>query len=295
MPLSEPRIVYGIHQITPFRRSDGLPYGTLLVVGGGNLGLSFEQEDLFGGSQRFPWATENKTASAEFSATVKQLPDFLFELFLGATVTTTAASATGTVTTAANIKGTSAVDATTGIASVDLEAGQTAEIKTGKYIIKAVSATTVDVYAYNSADFDRGTDLDFEDDTLKITATPLTVPGTGGTVSIPNLGVEITGGSGSIAFVTDDTAEFSLTKPHGGKSEIEIGKSAATFPEHGEYMVAEKRSTGEIFEIEAYKAVGSGFPLPLAEKAFAIQEMTVKLLYDSAKNGVAKITAQTKE
>ena len=105
----------------------------------------------------------------------------------------------------------------------------------------------------------------------------------------------VVGAAGTIGMTAGDTASFELTKPHGGKSTIEIGKSAAVFPEHGEYMVAEKRSTEEIFEVDAHKAVGSGFPLPLAEKAFAIQEMTVKLLYDSEKNKVATITAQTKE
>ena len=271
-----------------------MPYGTLLVVGGGNLGLSFEQEDLYGGSQRFPWATENKTASAEFSATVKQLPDFMFELFLGATVTTTAASATGTVTALANVNGTTATSATIGVASVGLESGETDEIKTGKYIIKVASSTTVDVYALSSVEFDRGTDIDFQNDDLKITDAALTIT-TAGVVSVPSLGVELTGGSGTIGMTIGDTATFELTKPHAGKSSIEIGKSAATFPEHGEYMVAEKRSTGDLFEIDAYKAVGSGFPIPLTEKAFAIQEMTVKLLYDSAKNGVAKIVATTAE
>lgn len=290
MPLSEPRIIFGIHQITPYQRASGLPYGTLLVIGGGTLGFSLEQEELTGGSQRFPWAVENKTATSEFTASVKSLPNFLFELFLGATVTTTAAASGGTIDALVALAGT-IIDGT-GIASVAIS--DAAEIKTGKYIIRAVGPTTVDVYAYNSADFDRGTDLDFENDDLKITASALTIS-TAGTVVIPNLGVEITGGAGTIGMTTDDTASFTVTKPHGGRAVIEIGKSAAVFPEHGEYMVAEKRSTGEIFEVDAHKAVGSGFPLPLAEKAFAIQEMSVKLLYDSTLNKVATITAQTKE
>ncbi len=292
MSLADPRIVFGIHQITPYARATGLPYGTLLVVGGGTLNFGIEREDLFGGSQSFPWASERKNSTAEFSASVKSLPDFLFELFLGATVTTVAASATGTVSTLTNVYGT--LIAAVGLASVSLLAGSTAELKTGKYIIKAASATTVDVYALNSVDFDRGTDLDFVNDALKITTSALTVI-SGGDVTIPYLGIKITGGAGTIGMTTGDTATFEVTKPHGGKSSIVIGQSASTFPEHGEYIVAEKRSTGEVFEIDVYRAVGSGFPLPLAEKAFSIQELTVKLLYDSAKNAVAKFTAQTKE
>ena len=121
MALSDNRIVYGIHSICPYRRSDGLPYGILKVIGGGTLSLSAEYEDLFGGSNKFAWASEAKTLTSEFTATVKSMPDFLFELFLGATVATTAASALGTVGTITNKLGTSMV-AATGIASVGAKA-----------------------------------------------------------------------------------------------------------------------------------------------------------------------------
>jgi len=232
MSLSTNRIVYGIHSMAPYRRSDDLPYGILKVIGGGTLSLSAEFEDLFGGSNKYAWASEAKTISSEFSATVKSMPDFLFEVYLGASVATTAAAALGSIVdAAANVNGTSAIDATTGMASVTIEAGSEADLKDAKYVIKAVSATTVDVYALTDIAFDKGTDMVFEDDLLKITATPITVPGTGGTVSIPNTGLEITGGSGAVAMTTDDTASLRVAASHGGVSEITIGGSQATFPE----------------------------------------------------------------
>ena len=76
------RINYGIHSICPFRIDDGLPYGILKVIGGGTMTLSSEFEELFGGSNRFAWAVEAKTISTEWTANVKSMPDFLFELFL---------------------------------------------------------------------------------------------------------------------------------------------------------------------------------------------------------------------
>ena len=290
MGLSENRIVYGIHSICPYRRSDGLPYGILKVLGGGTLALSAEYEDLFGGSNKFAWASEAKTLTSEFTATVKSMPDFLFELFLGASVTTTAASATGTVGSLTNVKGSSVQDATTGIASVSAKAGSEADLKDGTYVVKAVSSTTVDVYCYTDISFNNGTSTEYVDDALKITETPLTIT-TGVAVEIPDYGLELTGGSGTIGMTTDDTANFEVAAAHNGISDIVFGASATTFPSHGQLCLAQKRSNGDIFEIEIYNAVGAGFPITLEETVFSIPELTIKLQYDSAKDAVAKIRA----
>lgn len=290
MSLTDPRIIYGIHSICPYSRTDGLPYGILKVLGGGSLNLTAESEDLFGGSNKFAWASEAKTISSEFSVTVKSMPDFLFELFLGAEVAKTTASATGTCGTLANKKGTTAMSATIGIASVGLKTGEAANVKSGVYIVKVASATTVDVYALTDIDFSKGTDLEYVDDTLKVTATPLTI--TAATpVTVPNLGVELTGGSGTIGMTVGDTAVFVLSAPHGGISEITIGKSSTTFPEHGQVVLSQKRATGDLFEIEIYKAVGQGFPIALEETVFAVPELTAKVLYDSTKDKLATIRA----
>ena len=47
----------------------------------------------------------------------------------------------------------------------------------------------------------------------------------------------------------------------------------------------------ELFEIEVFKCLGSGFPIPLEETTFSIPELTIKLLYDDVLNAIAKITA----
>lgn len=288
MSLTDPRIIYGIHSICPYSRTDGMPYGILKVLGGGSLNLTAESEDLFGGSNKFAWASEAKTISSEFSVTVKSMPDFLFELFLGAEVSTTAASATGTCGTLTGKKG--ALVGATGLASASLKSGAAANVKSGLYMVKAVSTTTVDVYALTDIDFSKGTDLEFINDSLKITSAPLTIT-TATAVEIPNLGVELTGGAGTIGMVVGDTAVFALAAPHGGISEIAIGKSSSVFPEHGQVVLSQKRATGDLFEIEIYKAVGQGFPIALEETVFAVPELTAKVLYDSAKDKLATIRA----
>ena len=209
---------------------------------------------------------------------------------MGASVTTTAAAALGTVVdVATNVKGTSLV-ADTGIAGVTIKSGSEADLKDMKIVVKAVSATTVDVFALTDITFDKGADLVYEDDLLKITASPLTIA-TSTAVDIPNTGLEITGGSGTIAFVTDDTADARFAAAHGGISEITIGKDTTSFPEHGVVMLSAKRADNSLFEIEIFKAVGAGFPLAFEETVFSIPELTIKLLFDEAKNAIAKITA----
>ncbi len=286
------RINYGIHSICPFRISDGLPYGILKVLGGGTLTLSSEFEDLFGGSSKFAWAVEAKTISAEWTATVKSLPDFLFELFLGATVSTTAASATGTVSALTSIA-TGVFSATVGIASVGKKSGSTADLKDSIYIVKYVSATTVDVYALTDIEFKKlgGAALTYIDENLKITATPLTIT-TATATEIPNTGIELTGGSGTIAMTAGGTARFHVFSTHAGMSEIKIGSSSTTFPEHRQLCLSQKRANGDVFEMEMYRVVGSGMPVPLEEQAFSIPELAMKLVYDSDEDAVAMIRAK---
>ena len=292
MALSTNRIVYGIHSMAPYRRSDGLPYGILKVIGGGSLSLSAEFEDLFGGSNKYAWASEAKTITSEFTSTVKSMPDFLFELYLAGEVSTVAANPLGSIVKAAeNISETGTlIDATTGIVDVTIKAGSETDLKNGKYIIKAVSATTVDVYCLSDIAFNKGVSAEYLDDSLKINSAPLTIVASTPT-DIPDFGLEINGGSGTIALVVGETATFTVAAAHGGVSEIIIGNSQSTFPEHGIVALGAKRADGSLFEIEMFKAVGGGFPIALEETVFSIPELTIKLLYDEKINAVAKITA----
>ena len=289
------RINYGIHSVCPFRISDGRPYGILKVLGGGTLTMTSEFEELFGGSNKNAWAVEAKTISSEWTISVKTVDDFMFELFLGASVTATAASAAGTVSDFANVLNASVLDAAVGIATVTAKSGGTADMKDGIYIIHAVSATTVDIYGLTDLEFKKlgaTNTLRYLDEDLKINASPLTITGTGGVTEIVGLGVEMTGGSGIVAMTTDDTARFSVRSAHGGVSEISIGSDATIFPEHRQLCLGQKRANGDTFELEIFKVIGSGMPIPFEEQAFAVPELAMKLVYDSEEDAVAKIRAK---
>lgn len=285
MSLSAPRIVFGIHSITPYSRTDRLPYGILKVLGGGTLALQAPIEQLYGGSNKFAWAAESKTIASDMSCKVKAYPGFLFALWLGASVTDNAAEASASVTALANFKGTSVFKSTTGIASISVLSGSETDVKFGKYVIKAASATTVNVYLMSDVDLDRGTDGTYQDDLLKITATALTIATTTD-VTIPNTGLKLTGGSGTIALVSGDTAYASSRPINTSSSDIVVGANPTTLPAFGAVMLAQRRADGSMFEIEAYNCIGSGLPIPLDEFAFSTTELKVTLLYDSVQNKV---------
>lgn len=288
MGLSNPRIIFGVHSISPYSRADRTPYGILKVIGSASLSLQSSVEQLYGGASKFPWAAESKTISSDMAAKVKAYPGFLFTLFLGATVTDNAAESSASVTALANWKGTSVMKATTGIASVGVKSGSEADVKFANYLVVAASATTVNVYAFSDVDFARGTDAAYQNDQLKVTATALTMT-TGGVVDIPNTGLSLTGGSGTIGMTTGDTAWFSSRPINTGSSDITIGNAVTSLPAFGAIFLAQKRATAEMFEVEAFNCIGSGMPIPLAEFAFSETDLKITCLYDSTNDAVFKI------
>lgn len=287
--LSAPRIVFGIHSLSPYSRADKMPYGILKVIGSASLALNSSVEQLYGGAQRFSWAAESKTISSEMTAKVKAYPGFLFTLWLGGSNTDNSGEALASVTSLTNFKGTSVMKATTGIASVTVKTGVEGQVKFGKYVVKAASATTVDVYMYSDLDNTRGgASLSFQNDLLKVTATALTIA-MGADVDIPNTGLKLTGGSGTIGMTIGDTASFSARPENSGSSDIVVGAASTALPAFGAVLLAQKRATGEMFEIEAFNCIGYGMPIPMDEMAFSTTELKVVCLYDSVQDAVFNI------
>lgn len=287
--LSAPRILFGVHSLSPYSRADFTPYGILKVIGSASMTMQASVEQLYGGAQKFSWAAESKTISADISAKVKAYPGFLFTQFLGGTVVDNAGEATASVTELVAGKGTSAI-ATTGMASVGVKSGSEAQVKFAKYLIKVVSATTVDVYAYSDIDFNRPTAAVYQNDLLKITATALTITASTA-VDIPGTGIQITGGSGTIAMITGDTATFSSRPENASSSDIVIGQASTSLPAFGAVILAQKRATSEMFEVTAFNCVASGFPIAMDEMAFSTTELKVTCVYDSVQDAVYKIRA----
>lgn len=288
MGLPKRKTIFGVHSVTPYDPATGLPLGDIAkVVGNLTVNLTGELIELQGGSLPFPWDIEQGLVSTESTLLLREYPEFLYEAFLGKAITKNSAESGGNVTTPTNVKGT-LIEATTGIADVSAKSGSEADLKTGKYAIKAVSATTVNVYALSDIDFSNGTALTYVDETLKINESPITVSGSGGTVDIPSTGLEITGGSGTVAMTADDTLTFEVRAINNGSQEVIIGDVNFKLPEIGLLCYAQKKGDSAIYELDIFKAKGSGAPIAFAEKAYSEAEIPVRAFYDETKGGVFK-------
>lgn len=286
MALSNPRAFYGIHSVAPYRRTDNTPYGILRVLGDSSLSLTGELVSLNGGSNKYPWVVEDGLITAELALTFREYPDWVFELFLGASVTANAAQATGSVSAIENVSGTSIVDAATGIDSVAATGADEADLKFATYVVKATGANTVDIFASTNVDFGQGTNASFEGDDLSILASDITIPDTGGTVAVADFGLTFTGGSGTIAFTTGDSAKFQVKPINTGSSDITVGASASVFPSFGAFVVAAKRGSFEMVEFDLFNVKAVGLPIGLTENAFSEASVTAQAFYDSERDGV---------
>lgn len=284
------RSVFGIHSFSPYSRTTGLFYGMSNILDSGSISLTGELIDLFGGSNKYPWASEDGQVSAEMSLKFGEMPDFFFELFLGKAPTATTAETSGNVTTLTNKNGSTAMSATIGVASVTVLSASKANLKFGKYVMKVISATTVKLYCSSDIDLNRGTDVAVDDDSLSVTAAALTIVSATAT-DIAGLGLTLTGGSGVIGMTVGDTATFEVRPVNSRASVVVIGAAADVRPEFGAILMAQKRGADELFEVDAYKCKADGMPIGFESFAWAKPEVKAKVLYDSAKDGVFSVRA----
>lgn len=287
MALSKPRFLYGIHQATIYHILTGKPYGTLRVLKGSTISVAGELVQLTGGSSKYSWDAQDGAITAEMLLKPAELPSWLFKVLLGKTPTDVLDDP-GNTSALTNILNTSVQDAAIGIASVGVKSGSENDLKFGTYIVEAVSATTIDVYGLSNVDFQRGADVVYVDDTLKINSTPLTITGTAGVTDLPDFGVEFTGGSGVVAMEIGDTAKFDINPPSLEQMDVKIGGLNDCIPEFGAIVVAQKQADGSMYEFDCLRVKAQGIPFGMEEKAYNEAEITATLLYDSEEDAVLK-------
>lgn len=284
--LSDPRVLYGIDCIAVRSRADGLPIGILKVVSQAQLPLSAEPQKLYAGSNPYPWASEAGQVDTELSFKVKALPNFLFEIFLGASVTAASTDTAGTISTATNKKGTSVIS-NVGLAAISIKSAVKANLKFGKYVIRAATATTLEIFMLSDIDANRGVPVKYLNDSLKLDLPTITIVQATDT-DIDALGIALEGGAGVIGMTVGDTAEFEVLPPSSESSIIIVGQQNAVMPEFAATLYSQKRATGEMFEVDVPRAQGSGMPLNMNEKAWSEADLNMALLYDSAVGYVYK-------
>ena len=127
----------------------------------------------------------------------------------------------------------------------------------------------------------------YVDDTLEVAA--VTGVSIGANSDLADHGLRFVAGASATAFVIGDTATFEVMPPSSKSSTIVVGKATDTFPAFGALLVAQKRATGEMFEVDAHNCVGGGLPISMEENAFSQPELKMSCLYDSALNRVFTI------
>jgi hypothetical protein len=288
MALSQPRVNFGVHSFTAYKRADGMPYGPQLrVLQGSTFKLEGNNVELFGGSNRFAWAIEEGDTNASFEFSVSEYPNWLFEVFGGKAPTVGNPEASGNVSQLANKKGTSVVNGTTGLLAT-VTVSSAADLKFGKYVIKATAANAFKVYAMSDVDFSRGALLSITNDDMEI-ASFTGVAGNGSTHAIAALGITFTTGSGTTAFTIGDTATFEIRPVNTLNREVKIGGISDSLPEFSAVLYLQKRASGAVFECEVYKMKASGLSLGAERKAFSQNDYSAQASYDSVENAVCRI------
>lgn len=282
MARKDPRQIFGVNGVTPYSRTTGLPYGELRIVKGSSLSLSSELIDNIGGASKYPWASEEGPITAELNMNIGEIPNFMFELFLGNAPTENSAETSGNISTLTNKKGSSVQDGSNGISTVGLLSGSAANLKFGNYVAKAITASTFNLYLLSGIDLDRGTDATHVDDTLLIASA---LAFTASVASVPALGLSFAL-LGTPAFVVGDTATFEVRPVNSMSSTVRIGGLTNTFPEFGALVYGQRRGNGEMLEFDLFKCKAAGMPIPFESKAWAGYEVTAKALYDSVLDGV---------
>ena len=266
--------IAGLHSLTFYNINTGKPYGMAKVVGSANLSSSQELIENTGGSNPYPWAVARGKITTELSLKLKEYPDFLVSLLNGQEVKNNEAESGAYISSLADTFG----SLSSNIASINIK--DSAKVKSSKYIIEAVSATTINIYSLlNDGSFN------YIDESLKINDEPLTIlldqP-----LEIAEHGIEITGNQ-TINMSTGDTAEFITRAKNLGSKEAVIGSKSANFNDFGLIIVGQKTNS-RIVALDVFRVAGGGMPFNFAESAFSELEVTLKPMYDSAKDGVFK-------
>lgn len=278
--LSNPKGIYGVHSVVFYNRSNGQPITIARVIKDFNMEFKGEIEDLMGGSNLYAWDGEIKSLSSDVSFTAAEYTPSLMRELLGGSLTSYSAEASGNISALADINGniTDSID-------VIATSGDTADLKSGKYIVVATASNKVKVYATLDADFKQGAEANYLDDSLAVTD-ELTIVATQDT-EVADFGFSIRG-KATVSMTVGDSAEFYIRKTNTGGFELLFGESTTTFSEFGLIACSPRMADGTITYIELYKCKGAGMPISFKEKGWSEFQCTLKAYYDSERGAVGR-------
>ena len=277
--------IFGVSTIALYSRATGLPVTLMEIIGGCEFPFTAEYTDLQGGSQMYPFDSEISGIKSDVSITAREYSAKTLEKFLGAVSTEREAELNGAVDEIANVKGSSIIAPTTGIASVSvIPTTGAVNLKSGRYVIKAVDTDTIDIYATQNIDNTRGVVVVPDENCRVVKNLDISLA----TTDVAALGIRITKGSGTLAFVTDDTAEFWVRKPNESSYDVEFGQMSPSFDEYGLLCFGQKASDGSVNAMQIYRAKLGGMPVSFKEKGWSEWSGTIKPIYDPVRGAVGR-------
>jgi hypothetical protein len=292
--LTYPTGLYGLWSFCFKDRVTMLPQAFFKAIGEYSFTNEADMEDFVAGGDKFVRASEPKYFKADGAIMIKEFLPKTYQYLGGATSALGIAEPTGAVTALAPAQGTSII-AATGLIVAALTSGATADLKFGNYTIVATSASAVDVYCDSDIDFGgvwtNGTVETFQNDNLKITATPLSIS-EGTTVPLPGFGIGLTAGASVTAFTIGDTATFSVRPANVANSIATIGdRNTFLKTYHVTAYAAPKGITGEItcFDMPIVQPSGVG-SIGLKELSWVTASPKIKVLRSETLNYAVKVT-----
>lgn len=272
---------FGVKALIFYRPETLKPVGVFRVISSVELAREIEKLPLTGGHRNGAWAVEAGEPTNTLTATLREFPDFAFTELDNATKTETLGEdVTGFVGAITNKVGVSISNATTGIASVSVTSGGEAKVPLGKIVLVATAvANEVDVYLLG--DVASGT-LPVVNE-LTLLASGVIIPDLGGTVDIADYGITLTGGSGTVALVEDDTAFFE-SRPANSKTTQILLEDESQLKNLGVILVYPKNSAKQQRIIDFPKVSVGGIPFAGNTREFAEFEFTGTPLLDDTNN-----------
>jgi hypothetical protein len=284
---------YGVNQVTIIDKTNYVSYAARII---GKVDTDFKQEmkENRGGSLAVPFAVAPGEAKAMIKLTMKQTSPEILNLFTlqksGSYAINTAGSLTATISGQLNKVGTTVLSATVGIATVAIASGQDANVGGGYYIIRAVSASTFDLYTINTASGAPNISQVIFPNPLyqKINSSPIVRGAASSTVS--SNGFTFTAGSSAAAMTPGDAAILLVTPVNNFSSSLVYGQTGAR-PKPFELVVESQADAYGSFVIARYpNCLCFDNPVPTASYfEFAENELDISAQYDSGLDGFGQV------
>lgn len=270
---------FGVKALIFYKPETLKPVGVFRVISNVEYAREIEQLLLTGGHRNGAWASEAGEPTNTLTATLKEFPDFAFTELDNATKTDILGEDTsGFVGPITDKVGTSISNATTGIASVSVTAGGELKVPLGKIVIAATAvANEVDLYLLG----DTATGPLPVVNELTLLASGVVIPDSGGTIDIADYGITLTGGSGTVALVDNDTAYFESRPANSKTTQIVMGDDS-DLKNLGVIMVVPRNSAGQQTVFDFPKVSVGGIPFAANTREYAEFEFTGTPLLDDS-------------